>query len=106
MAGELLLRQADPLKPGPLLLPGPAYLAACLLFAALAPATAPARHLAAPSSPGRRAPLAGAAALIAAAGVYLALGEPRQWILAPIWLLGIGLWWAAWHERSAPGGRR
>jgi hypothetical protein len=106
LVGELLLRLADPTKPGQLLVPGLVYLVACLLFAVLAPATAPVKHVAAASRPRWRSIAAGAALLVGAAGVYLAVREPRQWVLAPIWLLGIALWWAAWHEPSAPGGRR
>jgi hypothetical protein len=101
LAGEAALRQAPTALQA---YAGLGYLVAVLAFALLAgSAPAPSAGPAvARRGPARRALLAGALGL-ALLGVGLAWSDPRQWLLAPIWLAGIGLWLIGW--RGGDGGR-
>lgn len=76
---------------------GTAYLAACLLFAVLAPRSAARSEPAAAESP--RWPLVAISVALLVAGVVLGWRDMGQWVLAPIWLGGVAVWLLAWNRR-------
>jgi hypothetical protein len=98
LAGEAALRFSEPRR---LALAGLGYFLSCLLFAVLAPRLAPAPDVVGTATTFRRLPVL-LALPVTAVGIYLAMPNPRQWILVPIWLLGMALWLLGWAELRRP----